>query len=114
MYNKQDVWVDSFGEDGGLRLAGGASKKVNARAEFGWPREARAGEVELLLARGYVVVKHGDGTQAGRVGFGVPPGSPSYGTVRIVPDADGWIELFAEDPDNPVRFFTAHAVAYWS
>jgi hypothetical protein len=43
----------------------------------------------------------------------VPIGNPSYGLVRVVPDNDGWIGFFAEDPNNPVQFFTAHAVAYW-
>lgn len=97
----------------GLQLAGGQSRRVNIWADFTPNQGPKQVEIEVGMAKGYLVVKNGDGKQAGRVGWGVAPGQPSYNHLVVTPDAEGWCELLAEDANNPVQVLFAHGVRSW-
>lgn len=111
MYQQWDVW-GAFEE--GLAIPGGGTQRINIFADFNFPASPKVTEIEFVLKMGYIEVLHGNGQLAGRVGFGVARGRPSAGTVKVVPDSDGWITINAPDRINTVALVGAHGIAVWT
>lgn len=93
---------------------------VNAFFDYKLPAQAKRVRIEFLLRNGYLRVLHGDTkVEAGRVGWGVPDGQPSYGLVEVCVDSQGWFALICggEQPAGPASrgasIISARAIAWW-
>jgi hypothetical protein len=111
VYHLHDAWGLE-----GLKLAGGARTRIEARKVFGLHGAARRISIEWLSKQGYGVVYHG-GTdaQAGRFGWwlGREAAEDYVHTPTVVLDAHGGFDLHAEDGDRPVELFVAHVTGWW-
>jgi N-acetylmuramoyl-L-alanine amidase len=93
---------------------------VNAFFDYKLPAQAKRVRIEFMLRNGYLRVLHGDTkVEAGRTGWGVPDGSPSYGLVDVCLDSQGWFAVIgggeqpASPPSRSAMIVSARAVAWW-
>lgn len=86
---------------------------LNAYYDFTLPLTATRVRVEFYLQSGYLVVQNGNQTPAGRIGWGVEKGKPSYGLVDVSLTKEGWFSIVAEDKTNPAVILDANSLGFW-
>lgn len=92
-----------------------ASQDINAHYDFNLPSNAKGVRIEWYLQSGYLIVFNGkSASPAGRVGWGVDRGKPSYGSIEVDLTQEGWFAIRAEDTTNPAVILDANSVAYWT
>lgn len=122
MYVPHNTWATKGIWGGqGLKIAPGATIELNAQYDFDIPENAIGADIEFMAKTGYTIVKHGNGYDAGRVGWGVPIGNASLAHFRVNFTAQSsqgipgrWFKMFAEDVANPPEFYSAHCTGYYT
>lgn len=113
-----DVWASQGIWSGGashpVRIDPGGSLQLWATYDFNLPEGTTRARIEFALFSGYIEVMHkrNSKSQAGRCGWGVPIGQPSYSVVEVDLDSEGWCQIDAPDKSNPPTFAFAHCIGY--